>query len=283
MGWEKRGSGLYYYSSARIDGDPRKIYHGNGPGGRAHEIMDRQAARRRNAAWKDGPAVRRLIRTSDRFWTEIGVWLRLLSDSQMLLAGQYRHGGQWRPVRRQPRAGQKHLKSHEPVQSGSLAEQLKRLNAGANARAAGALDELRTFLSRNSSIWRAVEDENLTLLAMWTTPLTESETLQSIVWNVGRRRAELGGPNARPIEKALTDAVIIAEMSRAYIGYHATINVSKPAEVFLMKHLERADNRVRATTQTLTRIQSALRSQQAQVSPPENDLPASEEENKQTG
>lgn len=282
MGWEKRGSALYYYSPARIDGDPRKIDRGNGPAGRAHEIMDRQAARRRNAAWKDGPAVRRMIRTCDQLWIEIGVWLRLLSDSQMLLAGQYRHGGQWRPVRRQPRTGQKHLKSHEPVQLGSLTEQLRRLNEGANARVVGALDELRAFLSRNSSIWRSVEDQNMTVLAMWTTRLTECEALQSLVWNVGRRRAELVGPDALPIEKALTDAVIIAEMSRAYIEYHATINVSTPTEVFLMKHLERADNRVRAATRTLTRIQSAL-SHQAQNSPAENDLPVSEEENKQTG
>ena len=55
MGWEKRGSVLYYYSPARIDGDPRKIYRGNGPAGRAHEIMDRQAARRRNALGRTAP------------------------------------------------------------------------------------------------------------------------------------------------------------------------------------------------------------------------------------
>ena len=267
MGWELRGSKQYFYSSARIDGEPRKIYHGSGSSGRVHEILDRQAARRRVADWKEGPALRRMVRESDKLWTEVWSWLRLLADSEMLLAGWYRHRGEWRQARRSARTRQKHVEGLQSQPSGTLKEQLKSLNARADAGEEGGLGELRAFFVGNSSIWSTMANLNVTLLAHWAQSGVAGGTIESITRHVQRRRVEMVTSEYKPIERALADAVIVAELILATIEAHAGGPLSPKAEIYLTKQLERADNRVRATRQTLVRVQSALKRQQGLIVP----------------
>ena len=267
MGWELRGSKQYFYSSARIDGKPRKIYHGSGASGRAHEILDRQAARRRIEDWKEGPALRRMVRESDKLWTEAWAWMRLLADSEMLLAGYYRHRGEWRQARRSARTRQKHVERLQSPPTSSVMEQLKSLNARADAGEEGGLGELRAFFTGISSTWSTLENLNVTLLAHWAQSGAAGETIESITRHVQRRRVEMVGPEYKPIERALADAVIVAELILAAIEAHAGGPLSPKAEIYLTKQLERADNRLRSVKQPLSRVQSALRRQQGLIAP----------------
>ena len=185
----------------------------------------------------------------------------------MLLAGWYRHRGEWRQVRRSARTRQKHVERLQSPPSSSVKEQLKSLNARADAGEEGGLGELRAFFVGNSSIWSTMANLNVTLLAHWAQSGVAGGTIESITRHVQRRRVEMVGSEYKPIERALADAVIVAELILVAIEAHAGGPLSPKAEIYLTKQLERADNRLRSVRQSLSRVQSALRRQQGLIAP----------------
>ena len=128
-----------------------------------------------------------------------------------------------------------------------------------------------------------MEDLNLAAFTLWTTQYEGDVAFQSNMRNVVMRRAELAGSAASvPIVMALADAVVVAEMNRAYLESESENNSSGIAVAFLMKRLEQADNRIRTTMRMLTRVKKTLRSQQVPLEPQVPDLPWPEEQRSKT-
>src|SRR3569623_1458960 len=155
MGWEMRKKNAYYYKSIRTIDGPRKMYCGRGPAGKAHAARDRINARAKAARRTEQEQVRGPLREADRLWAQIWVWLPVLGDSHMLLAGWYRHG-RWRRVKRRPRTRQTAVRP-ELIGLEDVNEQLRELNRHANATADGAIDALQAFLANHPEILSTLE------------------------------------------------------------------------------------------------------------------------------
>ena len=90
------------------------------------------------------------------------------------------------------------------------------------------------------------------------------------------------GPVHTVIERALADAVVVAELHLAFVESHAAEKVSMAAFMFLTMRLERADNRIRATMRTLVRTQSTHPKQQAPGAQSDADLTSRVEQRRKT-
>ena len=99
MGWERRGSGMYYYRKQRIGGRVVSEYVGAGPlvellaedeaQDRAYQEAQRKAERR----------AREELRALDREADEVGDLIRALTHGVLLATGHHTHKGQWRKQR----------------------------------------------------------------------------------------------------------------------------------------------------------------------------------------
>ena len=188
-----------------MDGKPRKIYLGYGPAGRAHEILDRQAKRKKQPVLDAQARVRQLMREGDRLWCESWTWLWLLVESWMLLAGYYRHRGEWRRASRKPRTRQSRALPAAPEVVTDLPAYLRSLNQQANGGEPDAIDALRVFLDENRAILAHVEDLNRASMRLW-----EGHQYQPL----DQDRAE--SSESGSLERLLVDAVRIAEMNRRH-------------------------------------------------------------------
>jgi len=248
MGWEKRGkNGEFYYKPARVEGKPRKIYLGSGAVGRYHALLDRQNARKLEPIRAEQTRTRHLIREGDRLWREMWSWLWPLGEAHMLLAGWYRHCGQWRKAKRRPRTRQNRVRIVTLPDTADLRAQLKVLNTRANGAEPGAIEALRAFLDAHPETATRVEELNRESFALWTGYLGE--------------QADPGSgseSDALPLERLLIDAIRVAEWNVRHADSLIEPSVvSKMALSTRYLRIERADNRLRDARRLLARVQKA--------------------------
>jgi hypothetical protein len=97
MGWERRQrGGLYFYTTFRVNGQPRKQYLGTGP---AAEEYARQEAERRQQRQNEIEALQAeqaRVAGADRALDELRAVANLLARASLLLSGQHEHHGEWR-------------------------------------------------------------------------------------------------------------------------------------------------------------------------------------------
>ena len=100
MAWERRGNGLYYYQSERVDGPVRKKYVGTGDVAQAiahaDETIRRTRAERRERARTELEEARCLALAG----AELEEAAEILARAQMVAAGYHRRKGEWRIRRR---------------------------------------------------------------------------------------------------------------------------------------------------------------------------------------
>jgi hypothetical protein len=248
MGWQTRGKREYYYKTARIDGKPRKIYLSHGPVGRTHAALDRLAAGRKAKIRAALLRVRRPFDEGDPLWTALFAWLRLLSESHLLLAGWYCRRGQWRRVRRRPRTRHSLLQLIPLGPDADLPTRLRALNKRANASASGAPEALRTFLDEHPEVWRTVGGLIQASITLW----------QSHVGSPTEEPNEAIAPETSQLERLLREALSIAKRHLAYAESltSATDGSGLTLGVISMR-LETAHNRVHMAQTLLTRVRSA--------------------------
>ena len=245
MGWEKRGKAKYYYKPVRVEGKSRKIYVGSGPAGRIHEILDRQATRKRQPLREAQARIRNLMREGDRLWGETWSWLWPLAEAQMLLAGYYRHRGQWRKVHHKARTRHTRYPSAALEPATDSRTWLRQLNRAANGGDPEALSALGVFLNECPDVLTQIETLNRAALALWA--------------DHQYRPDETDRPETTTLEQVLKDAVYVAELNRR----HADSLLESGATTalgFAARHarIEKADNRLRRTQQLLIRMRATL-------------------------
>ena len=107
MAWERRGVGLYYYSSTRRDGKVVKAYHGQGLVGRlAADAFDRARQRRADRA-SALAAERARLAPIEEAMAALDRACRLMTRASLVAGGYYESCGHWRRRRgRRAEAGE---------------------------------------------------------------------------------------------------------------------------------------------------------------------------------
>lgn len=100
MGWEKRGSGRYYYRKRRIGTRVVSEYMGGGELGAAAAAHDRAAQDAREQESRSAKEEREKITALAEAGAEAEQGIRALVRAFLLLAGYHTHKGQWRRRRR---------------------------------------------------------------------------------------------------------------------------------------------------------------------------------------
>jgi len=99
MGWESRGSGMYYYRKRRIGGRVVSEYVGGGVVGELAALQDErerlERAERRQAERRVHEEMWMLDRQAD----EVAELIRALAQGMLLVTGHHTHRGQWRKRR----------------------------------------------------------------------------------------------------------------------------------------------------------------------------------------
>jgi hypothetical protein len=97
MGWEHRqGSGPYYYTSLRVNGEPRKHYIGTGPGAEERARHDTLKRQERQTEREARHAEQARVAVADSVLAEFRGLTALLVRATLLLAGLHEHHGEWR-------------------------------------------------------------------------------------------------------------------------------------------------------------------------------------------
>ena len=99
MGWEKRGSGLYYYQKRRTGDRVISKYVGGGALAQAVAAIDALDRERRELEWAAWRKQREVILEDDRMVDRAGDAVRALVRSWLLAQGYHTHKGQWRRKR----------------------------------------------------------------------------------------------------------------------------------------------------------------------------------------
>lgn len=97
MSWDTKGkSGPYYYRSVREGGRVRKIYVGRGPRAdeAAREVEQRRQAHQAGLEARHREQARTAV--AEARLNELQTQLNLLIQAVLLVAGFYKHHGQWR-------------------------------------------------------------------------------------------------------------------------------------------------------------------------------------------
>jgi hypothetical protein len=105
MGWQRRGSGRYYYSSEWRDGRPRNVYIGSGP---VAELLSDVTENRRSEqrrARQEIRAVQQKLRPLDETLRRLERDTALLMEAQLRSLGFYRSHDNWRGKRRVRKLG----------------------------------------------------------------------------------------------------------------------------------------------------------------------------------
>ena len=99
MGWERRGSGMYYYRKRRIGECVVSEYVGGGALAEVVALQDErdrlERAERRQAKRQASEEMRMLDRQVD----EVAELIRALAQGVLLVTGHHTHRGQWRKRR----------------------------------------------------------------------------------------------------------------------------------------------------------------------------------------
>ena len=100
MVWERRGNGLYYYQSERVDGRVRKKYVGTGEVAEAIAHAD-ESIRRSRAAHSERARVEfEEAKTLASAGEELCEAADILAVAELVAAGYHRRKGEWRIRRR---------------------------------------------------------------------------------------------------------------------------------------------------------------------------------------
>ena len=96
MAWEKRGDGLYYYQSERVDGRVQKRYVGRGylaeTVAQADETRRAVREQRRREARGHVEWAREVSKTGK----DLDAVAEILATAEMVAAGYHNHKGEWR-------------------------------------------------------------------------------------------------------------------------------------------------------------------------------------------
>jgi hypothetical protein len=100
MGWQRRGSKVYFYRPEWSDGQPRNTYVGRGPLAEllADEIENRRSEQRR--ARQELRATREALRPVDELIRQLEQGSERLIEAELRSMGFYRSHGNWRGIRR---------------------------------------------------------------------------------------------------------------------------------------------------------------------------------------
>jgi len=99
MGWEKRGSGMYYYRKRRIGGRVVSEYVGGGVVGELAALQGECDRFKRVDQRKADRLTREEMRTLDRQVDEVAELIRAVTQGVLLATGHHTHKGQWRKRR----------------------------------------------------------------------------------------------------------------------------------------------------------------------------------------
>jgi len=100
MGWQRRGSKVYFYRPEWSEGQPRNKYVGRGPLAEllADETENRRSKQRR--ARQELRAIRESLRPIDELMRELERGTAQLIEAELSSLGFYRSHGNWRGARR---------------------------------------------------------------------------------------------------------------------------------------------------------------------------------------
>lgn len=239
MPWEERNGRRYYYSVERVHGEPRRVYRGTGGVGRLHELIDREAARRRGQRQTASAARRQFLTALAVAGRLVLNWARQVVRAARLLNGEHQHRGQWR--RRLP--GNSTRRRQEvtmgtTTEAGTptgvpLDEYVLRLNDRANGGDPAALAELRALFDRHPGVWRTGADAALATAAGWANLLSDRQAAvaECIARRVAEWKAGLAGPAPTPAVEAAVDAAAVAWLAERYAQrvLHAAPPNKRPA------------------------------------------------------
>jgi hypothetical protein len=261
VGWETRQrGGQYYYRTARINGQPRRIYLGSGPIGRIHELLDRHLEREKLAASNARLQLESQLAEMDTLWAAAWNSARTLATAFMLTAGYYSHHGTWRRIMGKPRTRQRNRRLATPQEGAELRAQLTAINARANAGEPGALKELKEFLDDHPEVWTTLGDVNRLSIDKWAGLIANKDALhqESLVRSIDQWKNDLIGPNASPTEKALAETAAVARLALSHAECMATTDtVSIHTSGIKIKRLNAAQHRFTNCLKTLAQVRSA--------------------------
>jgi hypothetical protein len=97
MGWERRQrGGLYFYRSTRVNGRPRKLYHGAGPAAQAYARQEAERRARRQSERAALHAEQAQAAGADLAFQGARDLIDLLVRARLVLSGFHLHHREWR-------------------------------------------------------------------------------------------------------------------------------------------------------------------------------------------
>ncbi len=239
MPWEIRNGRRYYYSVERVNGEPRRVYRGYGDVGRLHELIDREAARRRGKRQTAAAARRQLLTALAVAGRAALSWARQAVRSARLLNFEHQHRGQWRrhlpgnSTRRRQEVTMDTTTKMGTPEGVPLEEYVLRLNDRANRGDATALAELRALFDRHPEVWRVGADAELATSTGWANLLSDGQAAvnECVSRRVAEWKAGLAGPDPTPVVAAAVAAAAVAWLAGCYAQrvLHAAPPNKRPA------------------------------------------------------
>lgn len=206
----------YRYKVCRINGKPRRIYLGSGLFGRIHELLDRREKRKL--------LQNRLARTTFEARIEaaeaaLGMAMdkaQRVFDATMVLSGHYRHGGQWRPVRGEPRTRQhRQIDPWEKIEDPFA--RLAAVTTASENHCSDATEELRHAIDDNSPLWSLVDAESGRAHVLWRDLAAERTGMPDQIDHAAEHlRQRLLDKAASPAERLVSEVLIAAQMKRTF-------------------------------------------------------------------
>ena len=131
------------------------------------------------------------------------------------------------------------------------------------------LPELRKALDENPQIWQAAGDLAKHAEATWVRLISKNDLLvhESIQRELDRRREELVGEDATPLEKQLVDRIIACWLTLQHSEMMAasTAEHTLPQREHYLKRLDAAERRHTAAVSQLTKVRELLPRKQKAV------------------
>jgi hypothetical protein len=97
MGWERRQrGGVYFYRTARINGQPRKLYVGTGQAAETYAHLEAERRHRQQAERYALEAELMKVSGADRALEDLLAVTALLVRATLLTLGLHEHRSEWR-------------------------------------------------------------------------------------------------------------------------------------------------------------------------------------------
>jgi hypothetical protein len=206
MSWESRkGRGRYYTSSIRRQGKVTRLYFGAGPVGelaatqddqwRIDRQLERLQRQKRETGW--GHAEEPFLRLTRLSY--------LIAQTELLIGGYHKHGGQWRR-RRKMAVAEPAGSAVDPPEPSQLEELVRRARRGDES----VLPALRVLLDDQPGVWRQAGDLALQARAAWLALLAGPDLLlrERVERKLRELEAELCGAEPTPLERLVVARVL---------------------------------------------------------------------------